>query len=567
MSPLSTLQAAPRYQLEDKIATGGYGEVWRATDLLLGRPVAVKRLPPDRAQHTQTLARFRAEAQRAGALCHENIARVYDYVEPVPPEPPFLVMELVDGPSAAQVLAHGPLHPAQAMHVIAGAAAGLQAAHEAGFVHRDIKPANLLLARDGRVKVTDFGVSYAVNSVPMTSSNTLLGTTGYVAPERLTGGGTAAPGDLYALGIVAWECLTGSQPFIGTPIEVVVAHRDQPLPPLPASVPAEVAALVTELTAKDPAGRPASAGEVASRAAALRDRLAGESGVPVFPLAGMVPGPAGAPSVSRGFSTFPSSEVAWFRGALAAANAPAAASAPAGTGREAGAEAEAGSDVQPGAGKPERGPGTTANRRRRAGLAAAAALVLAVTGLVVAHLTATGAPQHRTASPPTRTAPGVSTVQLIEVDASALVGQPVGSAAVRLRQAGLSVHVSWQLSRQRPPGTVLAVSPAGRVAPRTLITLTAARAPGGGGTSQAPPDGSSGLASPVPSGGPSPEAAGAGAGPASTAGNLPSASASGSGQVSTPSASPGPTSSTGKGHGKGKGKGNGNGGGNGNGNG
>ena len=279
MSFLRSLQTSSRYRLDDKIGTGGYGEVWRATDVLLGRPVAVKQLPPNRARSEQTLIRFRAEAQRAGSLGHGNITRVYDYVEPAPPDPPFLVMELVDGPSAAQVLACGALHPAQAMSVVAEAAAGLQAAHEAGFVHRDIKRANLLLTGAGQVKVTDFGVSYAINSLPMTSSNTLLGTPGYVAPERLTGGGVTAAADLYALGIVAWECLTGRPPFRGMPIEVVVAHRDQPLPPLPASVPAEVAALVAELTAKDPADRPDSAGEVARRAAGLRDRLAREAGV------------------------------------------------------------------------------------------------------------------------------------------------------------------------------------------------------------------------------------------------------------------------------------------------
>lgn len=264
-----------RYELDDRIAAGGYGEVWQATDLLLGRPVAVKLLLAQHVQQPQTLARFRAEAQRAGALTHRNIARVYDYVEPRPPQPPFLVMELISGPSLAQVLEGGPLPPAQVMDILAGAASGLQAAHDAGLVHRDIKPANLLLSRDGTVKITDFGISYAADSAPMTASGMLLGTAGYLAPERLGGGPVTGAADLYALGVVGYECLAGGPPFTGTPLEIAVAHRDRALPPLPGSVPAGVASLIDGLTAKNPAGRPASAGEVARWAADQHDWLVG----------------------------------------------------------------------------------------------------------------------------------------------------------------------------------------------------------------------------------------------------------------------------------------------------
>src|ERR1700760_4847366 len=128
------MQLDHRYQLDQRIAAGGYGEVWRATDLVLGRPVAVKLLLAQHVQQAQTLARFRAEAQRAGALTHQTPARVYAYVEPRPPQPPFLVMELIDGPSLAQVIERGPLPPAQVMNILAGAASGLQAAHDAGLV-------------------------------------------------------------------------------------------------------------------------------------------------------------------------------------------------------------------------------------------------------------------------------------------------------------------------------------------------------------------------------------------------------------------------------------------------
>jgi serine/threonine protein kinase len=156
-----------RYELEERVGAGGFSEVWRARDLILDRSVAVKVLHGGNPRDLEAQARFRAEARHAGSLAHENIARVYDYGEP---DPPYLVMELVDGPSLHQVLASGPVDLGRAMDIVAQAAPGLQAAHEAGLVHRDIKPANLLLAPDGVVKVTDFGISHAMGSAGVTST-------------------------------------------------------------------------------------------------------------------------------------------------------------------------------------------------------------------------------------------------------------------------------------------------------------------------------------------------------------------------------------------------------------
>ena len=264
---------AGRYQLEGRIAAGAVGEVWRATDLVLSRPVAVKRLRDGYAGQPEAMERFRAEARHAGALSHPGIAQVYDYGEAEPPSPPFLVMEFVAGPSLAGLLDGGPLDPADAMDVLAQVAAGLAAAHAAGLVHRDIKPANLLVAGDGHVKITDFGIAHAAGSAQLTRTGTMVGTPSYLAPERAAGASATAASDLYSLGVVAYECLAGQPPFQGTPMEVVAACQRAPLPPLPAAVPAEVAALVMELTAKDPAARPASASQVATRAARLRDAL------------------------------------------------------------------------------------------------------------------------------------------------------------------------------------------------------------------------------------------------------------------------------------------------------
>ena len=286
----TSIVLAGRYRLGSRIAVGGVGEVWRAADTALGRPVAVKLLRAEYVQHREALARFRAEARHAGSLSHPGIARVYDYGEDGEPYPPYLVMELVDGPSLAELLLRGRLSPAHTMQVVAQTAAGLAAAHAAGLVHRDIKPANLLLSSTGQVKISDFGIAHAAGSAPLTRTGLLIGTPAYLAPERVAGASGTPAADLYALGVVAYECLTGAPPFGGEPMVVAAAHRDRPLPGLPAAVPAGIAALVRDLTRKDPRARPAGAREVAQRAAALRDAMvpdgrAGDAPARNFPVA------------------------------------------------------------------------------------------------------------------------------------------------------------------------------------------------------------------------------------------------------------------------------------------
>jgi hypothetical protein len=271
-----------RYVLDDQIGNGGYGEVWRASDTVLARPVAVKLLHPRYTQRSEALARFRAEARHAGGLPHENIAQVFDYGEPADGQPPYLVMELVDGPSLETVLTGGPLDDSRTMDIVAQAAAGLQAAHAAGMIHRDIKPGNLLLAPGGTVKITDFGIAHTIGSAPLTASGELIGTPGYLAPERAMGERATPASDLYSLGMLAYECLAGTPPFRGTPLEVALAHRDRPLPPLPPSVAVDVAALVMRLAAKDPARRLSDAAEVAVWAGLLRDGV-GVAGLQMWP--------------------------------------------------------------------------------------------------------------------------------------------------------------------------------------------------------------------------------------------------------------------------------------------
>jgi serine/threonine protein kinase len=261
---------AERYRLEACLAIGGMGQVWRGWDLALGRPVAIKFMNDRCASDPQAPTRFKAEARYAGKLCHQGIAKVYDYCEH---DRPFLVMELVEGPSLAQLLTGGPLQPGRALAIIAQVAWALRAAHSVGIVHQDVKPANLVIGQDGLVKLTDFGIACRTGSVPANWAGMISGTSAYLAPERLVGARATPASDLYSLGVVLHECLAGSRPFTGTAMEIALAHQLREPPPLPASIPAAVARLVTDLMTKDPLGRPGTAASVAARATYLRDQL------------------------------------------------------------------------------------------------------------------------------------------------------------------------------------------------------------------------------------------------------------------------------------------------------
>ncbi len=440
-----------RYELAECIGIGGYSEVWLAHDQVLGRPVAVKLLHEAYARHQESLDRFRAEARHAGSISHQNIARVYDFGDPDPGRPTqlaYLVMEYVAGPSLAELLRAGrPLDVAACLDVVAQTAAGLQAAHAAGLVHRDIKPANLLLSDSGAgsselglpglVKITDFGISHAVGSAPLTSTGVIMGTPGYLAPERAAGAQATYLSDLYSLGVVAYECLAGEPPFAGTPFEVALAHLDRPFPALPESVPGEVATLVGQLVAKDPAERPVSAEVVAGRAAELRDWLRGEAEgtATMADVRGGAGGGAGGGFALQG----------------------------------AGSAADVTRALAPGlrsySNEPRRGWRVAA-----VAIAAVVVLALAVTGITSA-LTGGGAlrPAHHAA-------PAAATK--IDVDADTMVGQPVALVVRQLRREGLRVRLRWRFSERERPGFVLRVLPGGELAPRSAVTVVGAAIPG-----------------------------------------------------------------------------------------
>ena len=249
-----------RYQFHELIGTGGMGEVWRATDTNLGRDVAIKLLKPEYADDPVNRRRFDSEARHAAALHHAHVVGVYDVGE-MPTASglmrPYLVMELVDGKPLSELIRDGrPLDPAVVRDLLGQAGDALAAAHRAGIVHRDVKPANLLVTPDRQVKVSDFGIARAASSSAITSTGQVMGTPQYLSPEQARGETATPASDVYALGVVAFECLAGYRPFQKeTPVATAIAHLHDPVPPLPESVPADLAAVVMKALSKSPKER------------------------------------------------------------------------------------------------------------------------------------------------------------------------------------------------------------------------------------------------------------------------------------------------------------------------
>ncbi|WP_410818046.1 serine/threonine-protein kinase [Micromonospora sp. 050-3] len=277
-----------RYRLDERVATGGMGDVWRASDLILGRQVAVKVLLPALVSDPDFIARFRAEARIMAALRHPGIVQVFDCGADDLPDggrADYLVMEFVAGePLAKRIEAAGRLDVAETMSIVAQAAAALNAAHRGGIVHRDVKPSNLLVQEDGTVVLVDFGVARSTDITSITSTNAVPGTALYMAPEQAAGRPVSGATDIYALGAVTYCCLTGSPPFTGdNPLQVAVRHLDDEPPELPHDIPEAVRALVSRALAKDPLERFTSGAAMAEAA-----RTAVTGGEPPTAMAGPV---------------------------------------------------------------------------------------------------------------------------------------------------------------------------------------------------------------------------------------------------------------------------------------
>ncbi|HEX8155690.1 MAG TPA: serine/threonine-protein kinase, partial [Thermoanaerobaculia bacterium] len=277
------------YEILAPIGSGGMGEVYSARDPILGRRVAIKKLPIRLANDRDTLARFTQEARSASALNHPNIITIHEVG--AAESQPYIVMEFVEGKDLRTLVAEGPLPNRKTLEIAAQIADGLAAAHERGIVHRDLKPENVMLTKDGYVKILDFGLAKMISpasddentvvlDVPGTNPGTILGTVGYMSPEQATGKRLDFRSDQFALGAILYELATGKPAFEGdNAIDTLSAILHDDPPPIPrfnAKVPVHFCEIVNRLLEKDANDRYQSTKDLAREIKLLRDRVAAE---------------------------------------------------------------------------------------------------------------------------------------------------------------------------------------------------------------------------------------------------------------------------------------------------
>jgi len=524
--PTSGITLGGRFQLTTRIAIGGMGEVWKAKDLILGRIVAIKVLKEEYTGDPGFLQRFRAEARHTALLNHVGIANVFDYGEEEGSA--YLVMELVPGQPLSSIIEHEQvLSPDRTLSIMAQTARALSVAHAQGLVHRDVKPGNLLITPDGRVKVTDFGIARLADQVPLTQTGQVMGTAQYLAPEQATGQTATGASDIYSLGVIGYECLTGHRPFSGeSQIAIALAQVNDAPPPLPESLPKPVRALLMSMLAKDPKNRPANAIKLAEAAEAIRngDISAAHAAVPGMLL---YEGGTGAMTAPVNIATAPTGVIGSEKNptaatsalpvlGAAAAGAAAGGAAAAAAGDLDGAPTRAGSTLsradalaaertwdqepEPYGDEPEDEP----ERRKRSPwtwpLIALILLVLfAVAGILLSQAgflfpgqnpaaTTSGTPSRSvsTSSTPTPTAtsqtptptptPTQTTPEAINLIPDAYLGKQFSEVRAELIALGLQVD-GKQVFDPAAPGTVTDLNPTGPVQPGRTITVTYSKGP------------------------------------------------------------------------------------------
>lgn len=294
-------QLSDRYRLDDVIGTGGMGTVFRARDEVLDRTVAVKLLKESLVTDESAVDRFKREARIAASLTHPAIAAVYDFGQEE--GRPFIVMELLEGEDLHSVVVrNGPLDPIEAATIGARIADALEHAHSAGTIHRDVKPGNIFRTGKGDIKLTDFGIARLITQTTVTTSGSVLGTYQYLSPEVVNGEKATPSADIYSLGCVLFELLTGQTPFKGeTPLSVAMAHVSKPAPEVRSvnpSVPEAISAIVSKAMSKEPADRYETAAEMAK---ALREATGAVATAP----APVLPNPAAFPFAAAATKSAP----------------------------------------------------------------------------------------------------------------------------------------------------------------------------------------------------------------------------------------------------------------------
>lgn len=316
-----------RYRLEERIASGGMGDVWRCVDDVLGRTVAVKLLLPSLLDEPGFTERFRFEARTMATIKHPGVVVVHDYGSD-PTTGAYLVMEYVEGEALSRTLARvGRLTAGRTMALIAQAAEALHAAHQAGVVHRDVKPGNLLVKPNGTLVLTDFGIARAAGAAQLTAAGSVLGTASYISPEQAMGEPATPLSDIYSLGVVAYQCLTGYRPFDGdNPLEIAMRHVREQAPPFPPDVPPAARAITERAMAKRAADRWPNAAAFAQEARRAAIQLGVSVVQPAMVAAGgsrpaPAPVPPPAPGITRPLLS-PAGEYAGHSGQLAAVRPP-----------------------------------------------------------------------------------------------------------------------------------------------------------------------------------------------------------------------------------------------------
>jgi serine/threonine protein kinase len=289
-----------RYQIEAPLGEGGMAMVYRARNTLVDRPVAVKVMNTHLASDAALKERFRREAKNAASVAHPNIIDIYDYGE-TDDGTPFVVMELLDGVALNELLERGPMPASQVAMIAVQVARGLARAHDFGVIHRDLKPENIFCCRgaDGKIgatKLLDFGIARSMHDPRLTSSGEIFGTPQYLAPERVTTIDAGAPADLYALGVILFEMLTGRLPFQADDIPGYLIKHIQDPPPIPSQlvpdVPRRLEELILSLLAKKPEERPVDAHAVVKVLTELAPQAANELGPPMSPTSSTVRPPS-----------------------------------------------------------------------------------------------------------------------------------------------------------------------------------------------------------------------------------------------------------------------------------